>query len=98
MTEADLRAAACNSHASPPDYEFATNRLEACGQHRHDQWPSGGGTGSGGRHPGTLFLFLPTRLTVPSTLLPQIKRAEARQSKATQESPSYLKETFTFAR
>ena len=31
MTEADLRAAACNSHASPPDYEFATNRYRACG-------------------------------------------------------------------
>jgi len=70
MTEADPLAAACISHLSPPDYEFATNRLEACGQHRHDQWPSGGGTGSGGRRPGALFLFLPTRLTVPSTLLP----------------------------
>ncbi len=98
MTEADPLAAACISHLSPPDYEFATNRLGACGQHRHDQWPSGGGTGSGGRRPGALLLFLPAQLTVPSALLPQSKRAEARQSKAVQLPASYLKETFTFAR
>ncbi len=70
MKEADLLAAACASHVSPLDYEFATNRLGACGQHRHDQWPSGGSTGSDGRRPGALFLFLPTQLPVPSTLLP----------------------------
>jgi len=66
MTETDLLAAAYPGHLSPPDYEFATNILRTCGTAQ----PSGGGTGSGGRRPGALLLFLPTRLTVPSTLLP----------------------------
>jgi len=66
MKEADLLAAACASHVSPPDYEFATNILRACGTAQ----PSGDGTGSGGRRPGALLLFLPTRFTVPSAALP----------------------------
>ena len=66
MKEADLLAAACASHVSPPDYEFATNILRACGTAQ----PSGGDTGSSGRRPGAPLLFFPTRLTVLSTLLP----------------------------
>ena len=56
MTETDLLAAAYPGHLSPPDYEFATNILRTCGTAQ----PSGGGTGSGGRRPGALLLFLPT--------------------------------------